>query len=321
MREKMKLSIVSTLYCSAAYIGEFCERAAKAAKEFAGDDFEIVLVNDGSPDDSLDVAVNLYRSGGFPLKIVDFSRNFGHHKAMMAGCMHASGDYVFLIDVDLEESPEWLIPFAEQMRKDGCDVVYGVQDHRKGGWFERGAGAVFYRVFNFLADIRVPRNVTTARLMTRRYVDVLTQYQEREVFLLGLWTIAGFRQEPHVVHKLSTSPTTYSLRKKLVVAVNSLIVFSNVPLYAICFLGIGTSLVSAVLALYYVISFFLRSSNVSGWASLIVSLWFIGGLILFSLGVIGLYVSKIFVEVKRRPYVSVRRIYPRRGGGTDDGTI
>ena len=125
----MKLSIVSTLYYSAQYIEEFCERSAKAARDFAGEDFEIVLVNDGSPDNSLAVAVRLYESGRFPLKIVDFSRNFGHHKAMMAGCMNASGDYVFLIDVDLEESPEWLQPFAEQLQQDAYDSAcerYGI---------------------------------------------------------------------------------------------------------------------------------------------------------------------------------------------------
>ena len=114
----MKLSIVATLYCSAQYIEEFCERSSKAAQELLGDDdFEIVLVNDGSPDNSLDVAVKLYESGRFPLKIVDLSRNFGHHKAMQTGCMHASGDLVYLIDVDLEEAPEWLIPFEKQLRE------------------------------------------------------------------------------------------------------------------------------------------------------------------------------------------------------------
>ncbi|MBO4632462.1 MAG: glycosyltransferase family 2 protein [Lentisphaeria bacterium] len=308
----MKLSIVSTLYYSAQYIEEFCERSAKAAREFAGEDFEIVLVNDGSPDNSLAVAVRLYESGRFPLKIVDFSRNFGHHKAMMAGCMNASGDYVFLIDVDLEESPEWLQPFAEQLQQDDCDVVYGVQDQRKGGWFERISGKIFYSLFNFLAEIKVPRNITTARLMTRRYVDVLTQYQEREIFMLGLWTIAGFKQEPRTVHKLSTSPTTYTFRKKILLLWNSILSFSTKPLHFICYLGLFFIVFSFLYSLAIFLQYFLQHKHISGWTSLIISVWFLGGITIFSLGLIGFYLSKVFMEVKMRPYVTCRHIYQHK---------
>lgn len=306
----MKLSIVATLYCSAAYIEEFCERSTKAAQELLGDDdFEIVLVNDGSPDNSLDVAVKLYESGRFPLKIVDLSRNFGHHKAMQTGCMHASGDLVYLIDVDLEEAPEWLIPFEKQLRENECDVVYGVQESRKGGWFERVSGEIFYSIFNKLTSIKVPRNITTARLMTRRYVDVLVQYQEREVFLLGLWTIAGFKQEPQTVKKLSTSPTTYTTGKKIALLVNSVTSFSTAPLYVICYFGAIISMISFGFALFFFVRHFFQHNTVSGWASMIVSIWFIGGVMLLSIGILGVYISKIFSEVKRRPYSTIRNIY------------
>src|SRR5512139_2401581 len=128
----MKLSIVATLYQSAPYIAEFHQRSSAAAKKLAGEDYEIVLVNDGSPDNSLDLAVQLTESDSHVV-VVDLSRNFGHHKAMMTGLAHARGEQVLLIDSDLEEEPEWLIAFAEQMQSEHCDVVYGAQEQRKGG--------------------------------------------------------------------------------------------------------------------------------------------------------------------------------------------
>jgi putative glycosyltransferase len=187
----MKLSIVATLYRSAAYIEEFCRRAHAAAEALVGDDHEIVLVNDGSPDNSLDIAVTLARRDP-RLTVVDLSRNFGHHKAMMTGLSQARGELVYLLDVDLEEEPEWLAPFAERMHSEGCDVVYGVQQQRKGSFYERWSGALFYTVFRTLSGLDFPRNITTARLMTRRYVDALLGHKEREIMIAGLWLITGF---------------------------------------------------------------------------------------------------------------------------------
>ena len=132
----MKLSIVATLYHSGAYIDEFCKRATVAARQLAGDEYEIILVNDGSPDNSLDIAVQLTKKDKH-IVVVDLSRNFGHYKAMMTGLAHAGGQEIFLIDSDLEEEPEWLALFAEKKARDKCDVVYGVQERRKGSFFER----------------------------------------------------------------------------------------------------------------------------------------------------------------------------------------
>ena len=146
----MKLSIVATLYQSAPYVSEFYQRASAAAKQLLGEDYEIVLVNDGSPDNSLDLAVQITESDSHVV-VVDLSRNFGHHKAMMTGLAHTKGDQVLLIDSDLEEEPECLIAFAEQMQSQRCDVVYGIQEQRKGGWFERWSGQWFYRFFKALA--------------------------------------------------------------------------------------------------------------------------------------------------------------------------
>ena len=150
------------------------------------DDYEIVLVNDGSPDDSLMRAVRLTESDG-NVVLIDLSRNFGHHKAMMTGLSYSQGEKIFLIDSDLEEEPEWLLSFSEQMERDGCDVVYGVQEQRRGGWFEKWSGQWFYKFFESLPGMALPENIVTARLMTRRYVNALLRHDEREVFIAGLW--------------------------------------------------------------------------------------------------------------------------------------
>jgi putative glycosyltransferase len=199
----MKLSIVATLYQSAPYINEFCARASAAAKQAVDEEFEIVMVNDGSPDNSLDLAIKLTEQDSHVV-VVDLSRNFGHHKAMMTGLAHAKGELVFLIDSDLEEEPEWLLSFDEQMKREDCDVVYGVQENRKGNWFERWTGQWFYRFFKALTGLALPENVVTTRLMTRRYVDALLCHQEREVFMAGLWHITGFEQRAQVIKKHST---------------------------------------------------------------------------------------------------------------------
>ena len=126
----MKLSIVTTLYMSAEYIEEFCRRAKVSASELVGEDYEIILVNDGSPDNSLEIAINLCNLDQH-MVVVDLSRNFGHHKAMMTGLAQAIGDQIYLIDSDLEEEPEWLVSFEEKLQSEQCDVVYGVQSKRK----------------------------------------------------------------------------------------------------------------------------------------------------------------------------------------------
>ena len=160
----MKLSIVTTLYRSAATIEEFYRRSIKAAEQVAGD-IELVIVNDGSPDNSLDLALELHKHDPRVI-VVDLSRNFGHHKALMTGLAHASGDLVFLIDSDLEERPEDLAALYQRFSQNDCDVVFGVLPTRRGGFLKRLPGAVFFSLLDFLSDYPVPRNVFTARLMT-----------------------------------------------------------------------------------------------------------------------------------------------------------
>jgi len=311
----MRLSIVATLYRSAPYIDEFCRRAAAAARHIAPD-YEIILFNDGSPDASLDVALAVLEQEP-RLRIVDLARNFGHHKAMMTGLEHANGDLVFLIDSDLEEPPEALVAFAAEMERTQADVVYGVQPRRRGNVFERASGALYYALFNAVTSQRIPPNVITARLMTRRYVRALLSYRERELNIGALWAHAGFQQVPVVVEKSHKGSTTYDLRRKISHFVNSVTSFSATPLVFIFYLGVSISLFSGVFGTYLVIRRLFFGVLLQGWPSLIVSVWFLGGLTLLSVGVIGVYLAKVFSEVKQRPYTIVRAVYaanaPRAG--------
>ncbi|WP_426150143.1 glycosyltransferase family 2 protein [Pseudomonas sp. DC3000-4b1] len=309
----MKLSIVSTLYQSAPHLIEFYQRCVSVARQWAQDDFEIVLVNDGSPDDSLEKAIDIAMED-YHVKVVDLSRNFGHHKAMMTGLQHAQGDFIFLIDSDLEEEPEYLNPFAEQLLSQGCDVVYGVQQQRKGGWFERWSGQGFYRMFEALTGLALPKNIVTARLMTRRYVNALLMHTEREVFIAGLWYTTGFTQQPHMVTKHSTSQTSYTFRRKMAVLVNSVTSFSNAPLIGIFYIGLSISGLASLYCLYLILLWVYRAQTLSGWTSVMASIWLLGGMIISFIGVVGIYLSKIYSETKQRPYTIVRQVYEKRKG-------
>jgi putative glycosyltransferase len=304
----MKLSIVATLYQSAPYINEFHERTSASAKRIAGEDYEIILVNDGSPDKSLDLAIKLTEQDSHVV-LVDLSRNFGHHKAMMTGLAHAKGELVFLIDSDLEEEPEWMLKFHKQLAQEQCDVVYGMQAARKGGVIERGTGAVFYKLFRKLTGINQPDNIVTARLMTQRYVQALLSHRERELNIGGLLIITGFKQTSLFVRKHSTSPTSYTLSGKFGHLVNAVTSFSSLPLVYTFYSGLLISISALFYITYLFLRFFFIASPPSGYTSLIASIWFFSGLIIFFLGVQGIYISKIFSEVKQRPYSIIRHIY------------
>lgn len=306
----MKLSIVSTLYKSAPFISEFHARASRSAAELAGDDYEILFVNDGCPDNSLEVALEVVRSDKHAV-VVDLSRNFGHHKAMMAGLGEAKGELVFLIDSDLEEEPEQLLNFSQVMEEEACDVVYGVQSSRKGGWFERWSGALFYSIFDRLTFIKHPRNLVTMRLMTRRYVDALLRFGEQEMVISCLWVITGFKQCAQIVAKSKRSGTSYSLAARFRHAVNAVTSFSAAPLVFIFYSGLAIFCIALTYSLYIAYHRIVSAQPVDGWTSLIVSVWLLGGLIILFLGIIGVYLSKVFMETKRRPLSIIRKVYGR----------
>lgn len=303
----MNLSIVSTLYGSEDTVAEFVDRARAAARDHGGS-YEIILVNDGSPDASLARALSLADTAR-DLVIVDLSRNFGHHRALLTGLKQARGERIFLIDSDLEEDPGWLTRMSATMTETGADMVSGVQEIRKGGWFERISGEAFYRLHERLIVLKTPRNPVTARLLSRRFADALDGFDERALFLPGLFAYAGFDHVTLPVEKGSKGSTTYSLRRRGSLAVDAITSFSSAPMRYVFYLGVGVFALSVLVSLLVVILWVAFHQAPSGWTSLIVSVWMLGGLILSAVGVTGLYVGRIFDEVKRRPSVIIRDIH------------
>ena len=303
----MMLSIVTTLYKSSPYIDEFYERVSKEAQKIT-DDYEIIFVDDGSPDDSLQKAVSIYEKDS-KVKVIELSRNFGHHKAIMTGLSHAKGKFVFLIDSDLEEEPELLEKFWEELHKEkDIDVIYGVQESRKGGWFEKFTGGLFWKVFNKLAHVKISENPLTVRLMNENYVSNLVKFKEKELFLAGVFELVGFKQKALQLYKNSKKSTTYNFLQKIKLLNNAVVSFSSFPLYLSFYMGVIISSFSLIYGMYLVINKLFFGVVSSGWTSLMVSIWFLCGVLFLTIGILGLYISKIFQEVKNRPIV-VKRIY------------
>ncbi|RFZ70568.1 putative glycosyltransferase [Mycobacterium marinum] len=303
----MRLSIVTTLYMSEPYVLEFYRRVRAAADKITSD-VEMIFVDDGSPDGSLDQAVSLL--GKDPsVRVIQLSRNFGHHKAMMTGLAHATGDLVFLIDSDLEEDPALLEQFYEKLIATDADVVFGCQEQRPGGWWKNLGPKVAYRASAMLCDPPLHENVLTVRLMRADYVHSLVQHQERELSIAGLWQITGFNQVPIAVNKASKGTSTYTFAHRVKALVDNVTSFSNKPLVFIFYLGAAIFIISSLAAGYLIIDRLFFRTLLGGWPSLIVSIWMLGGLTIFCLGLIGIYISKIFTETKQRPYTIIRRIY------------
>ena len=307
----MKLSVVSTMYRSSPFLALFYQRVSAAAQVFAGADYEIILVNDGSPDNSLDVATSLSASDPHVV-VVDLSRNFGHHAAIVAGLGHATGDLVFLIDCDLEEQPEWLADFAEHMVRTRADVVYGVQHQRTAGFWSNIFGELFWRALNAYSSVRIGHNPMTCRLLNRDYVDALLSVDDRVLYLAGVFAWTGFRQEalPRVKSARPVAQaSSYNLTRKLMQIADSFSSFSVAPLTIIFLLGLVIWLGSIGFGMTLLVRKLVAPETVlSGFASIMLSIWFLSGTMILVLGVLGLYVAKIFQEVKRRPLYIVRNV-------------
>ena len=303
-----KLSVVTTLYHSEPHLEAFYRRICAAAQAEVADDFEVILVNDGSPDNSLSIAVKLFENN-HNVRIIDLSRNFGHPKAIITGLENARGRHVLLIDSDLEEPPEVISTFYAAMQKENCDMVYGVQKRRKGGLFEKFSGWLVYKIFNLLVGFTLPENIVTARLMTRQFLDALLLHKEKEVSIGGLFIITGFRQVAVPVNKTSTSATTYTLRKKINVFLDVVTAFSSRPLIGIFVIGFAVFGLSLIVSVYFLVNALFYANPPGGWTSLIVSVWLLGGLIISSIGIVGIYISKIYAETKQRPNAIIRKIY------------
>ena len=305
----IEISIVSTMYRSRPFLETFLDECLQALEEIGSTDFEILLVNDGSPDDSL--AYALERRNDIPqLVVVDLSRNFGHHHAALAGLQHASGELIFLIDCDLEVRPGVLPGFLKKLRESGSDMVYGYQESRKGHWFEQLSGGFFYRGFNLLSDTRIPSNIVTERVMTRRFLNALLQMGDYNLFLGGMMSWTGFTQVGMPVTKEQRGgKSTYSLARRIGVMVNAVSSFSSQPLVWLFNAGVSITVLSFAYVAYLVMRKLMFGDALLGFTSVMAFMAIILGILTTAIGIVGIYLGKVFNQVQNRPSYIVRDIY------------
>lgn len=307
----MEISIVTTAYKSERFLNSFITECVAVLYDLEIENYEIIVVIDGLTDNALDVLKGLKKE--LPqLKIVELSRNFGHHNALYAGLSLSLGEKVFIIDSDLEIRPKVLTKFYHVLEQDPLlDVVYGVQEFRKGNFIERVAGRLFWRLFNSLTDSSLLANSLTERLMRRNYVDALLRLDEKNIFLAGMFDWVGFNQKAVYLKKTQRSgKSTYSLRKRFSLMITAITSFSERPLIYILRLGLVLSFGSSVLAIYFILrKIFFIDYVLHGFTALIVVVLLSSGIILFSLGIASLYIGRIFKQAQSRPLFVIKDIH------------
>lgn len=304
-----RLSVVVPCYNEERSLPEFYSRISQAARTNAGDDYEIVLVNDGSHDRTLDV-MRLLADSDLHLLVVDLSRNFGHQKALLAGLSFSRGERILLIDADLQDPPELLGDMMRVMDA-GVDVVYGQRRRREGETrFKVLSAHLFYHLLTRLADVPIPADTGDFRLMNRKALQILREMPEQALFLRGMVSWIGLRQAPILYDRARrlAGRTAYSLPKMILLALDAITAFSVVPLRLASYLGVATSLASIPLIAYALISWF-AGAAVAGWTSLAALIVTVSGVQLLLLGVLGEYVGRIYTEVKRRPHFVIKGVY------------
>ena len=301
------LSVVIPVFNEEDNLPRLYERLI-AALDPTGLVYEIVFVDDGSRDGSL-TCLRALAANDPRVLAVELARNFGHQVAISAGLDHSRGQAVIVMDADLQDPPEVLPEFIAKWRE-GYDVVYAIRRQRKEGWLKRGAYAMFYRFLQRVANIEIPLDAGDFCIMDRRVVDVLSGMPERNRFVRGIRSWVGLSQvglayERHARH---AGQPKYTFTRLVYLALDGLVSFSYIPLRAITMLGFGVSLVSIVLAVFYTIQKLTIGLNPPGFATLIVALFFLSGIQLTTMGVIGEYIGRIFEEVKQRPLYIVRGV-------------
>ena len=301
-----KLSVVSTLYKSSDTCEIFLTRTLESIYKIT-DSFEIIIIDDGCPERSGDLLIQKLSNKSLAIRVVELSRNFGHHHAMMTGLSLCQGEYIFLIDSDLEEPPELLSGFYEKLTNSNADVIYGTQEARKGNFFERASGSMFYNLYNILCSNTIPKNISVIRLMKRNYVKSLLRMQERNLFMAGAWSYVGFYQLPYIFKKGSRYKSTYSLKKKISQLINAIISYSAKPLDLIALTGSAVALSSILLLASLILLYFFRGATPPGFMMIICTQLLGFGVLLIFQGIIAQYLKVIFLEIKSRPTNIVRQ--------------
>ena len=302
------LSLVVPVFNEAEGIRMFHERAISVLRNLPDLDYELVYVDDGSKDGSFTILETFAREDS-KVRVVKFSRNFGHQIAITAGLDHAKGDAIVFIDADLQDPPEVILELIAKWRE-GNDVVYARRARRAGETaFKLWTASIFYRVLRGLANIDIPPDVGDFRLISARVAKELRNMREKDRYIRGLVSWVGFKQDFVLYNRDErvAGVTKYPLRKMIKFAVDGLTSFSTAPLRLATWLGYSTSF----LAFLYLLSVFVQFAlgvTVEGWATIMVAMLFLGGVQLVCLGILGEYLGRVFNEVKPRPVYIVENV-------------
>ena len=296
----MDLSIVSPVYMGEKMLDELVRRIHEAVRPLTSN-YEIVLVNDCSPDSSWKKITEICAKDKL-VKGINLSRNFGQPYAITAGLSYAQGDYVAVIDCDLQNKPEDL-PAMYRKALEGYDIVSARRVVREDTFLKRMSSAIFHKVYDFLSGFETDKAVAEFGIYSRKIVNVYCSIPEYSRSFVELIHTLGFKKATVDVlhdHRLE-GKSSYNLYRLLKLSFNSIISNSNRPLYIAVSLGLMMSLLSFMMAIYNIFAKFIGLNEVEGYTSTIFSIWFVGGILLFMMGVVGLYVGKIFDQVKGRP--------------------
>lgn len=306
-RTPKSLSVVAPCYNEEAVLGILHRRLTEVLSKLSIP-YEIILVDDGSRDNSW-LAMEHLAEQDPHLKVVHFSRNFGHQMALTCGLDHSSGEVTLIIDADLQDPPE-LLPDMIELWKEGYDVVYGKRSSRAGETASKKFFAyAFYRILSRVAGVHIPEDTGDFRLMDRGALDALLGLRERHRFIRGMVSWVGFAQTPIFYQRAQrvAGETKYPFRKSLILAFNAIVSFSYAPLRMASYLGVALS-GFAFIYLLVVIGLKIAHINVIGWTSLMGSILLLGGVQLMVLGIIGEYIGRIFEQGQNRPLYLIDKV-------------
>lgn len=304
------LSIVVPAYNEQEVLRVFHERLSVVLTKLT-EPVEVIYVNDGSSDDTLEVLLSL-KENDARVAIIDLSRNFGKEIALTAGLDHASGDAVIVIDADLQDPPELIPEFLQQWRE-GYDVVYAQRTEREGeSALKKATAYVFYRVMQRASRVKIPEDAGDFRLLSRRAVDSLKQLREQHRFMKGLFAWIGYPQKAVTFQReaRAAGQTKWNYWRLWNFALEGITSFTTAPLKFATYIGLLTALASFIYAAYIIYKTLAYGDPVRGYPSLMVAVLFLGGVQLFTIGIIGEYLGRMFNETKHRPLYIVKDYLP-----------
>ena len=306
-----KISVIVPMYYEEEVAKECYTRLKNVLEKIENYNYEIIFINDGSKDKTLEILKEIAKENK-KVKIISFSRNFGHQCAVTAGLRYVTGDAIVIIDADLQDPPE-LIPEMIKLWEEGNEVIYGKRKSREGeSRFKLLTASMFYKTLNALSDVEIPKDTGDFRLVDRKVVEVINSLPEHNKFLRGLFSWVGFKQTPFEYERKErfAGKTKYPLKKMLKLAKDGIFSFSTKPLKIVGAMGIISIVISIIILIYAVLSYIFNWNNVTaGWTSTMVTITFLGGMILISLWMIGEYIGRIYDETKRRPQYIIEKIY------------